>query len=327
MAGQITATSTTDSKEDVQKALSDTPVTETPVEETPAEGAVTEETPAVPAAEETPTPVVAKAEAAAEDDDDEDDDEPPVTKPAHKDRVGRLKWQRYQLKQENERLQRELAMRSQPQQPQQVMQAPVFSKPKPNIANFETIQAWTEALTDWTRESVQFDLAVRDHAASSRIEADSRSRADMDLMTRHTARVNEFKKVQPDFDAVAQDAIARGLHEALTPVMNVHLMHSDMGPQLMYHLAKHPEDVRRIAAMNQGPALAALGRLEGQLERAGQGTAPASTPRPTPKPAPRPITPVGSSATSTTGKHPDQMSTAEFKEWRRKGGGKAPLKA
>jgi len=347
MAGQITATSTTDDKAAVQAALDATQQTQaqveadlqaegasqTPAGETPPGDGVTitpkakTETPTEgePPAGETP-PVAARA-TEGDDEDAEEDYEPPAKPPSRKERIERLKHQRWQLRQENERLQRQLAALNQPAKTDEPV-APKFSKPKPKLDQFETIEKWTEALSDWTEQKVQFDLDQRDLAVRSRIEADSRSHAESELMSRHLARVNEFKKTHPDFDAVTQEAIEQGTHEKLTPPMNVHILHSEMGPQLMLHFARHPEDAERIAALPLGPAMVAMGRLEAKLESTGTPAAPtAPAVRPTPKPAPKPIKPISNSATATTQKHPDEMTQAEYKEFRRRGGGKAPLSA
>lgn len=331
---RITVTSTTDTPEQVAAALADP--AETPVVPVPEAGTKTEKPVADPPKDEpkeTPegeAPVAEGDEAPpAEPEADDDDDSVAPPKPLNKkDRIGRLKYQRWQLRQSNQQLQVRLAeaerggVKPPPvAEPEPEPEAPKFAKPKPQLGDFDGIEEWTEALTDWTRESVEFKFEQDKIADRARVEGTQRQAAQSDVITRHQQRVAEFRKVRPDFDTVAQEAIDQGIAEKMTPTMSVHITHSEMGPELMYHLAQHPDELARIASLPQGPALVAIGRLEQQLTDV--KVAPVAPPeRPVRKPLPPPIKPLGGGGSKTVAKHPDDMTQAEYKEWRRAGGGR-----
>lgn len=198
-----------------------------------------------------------------------------------------------------------------------------FAEPEPNLDNFSTVEEWTKELTAWTGRKVRHELKVdRAH-----VEAGQRNRETETVIAQHTARVDEFRKTHADFDDVAQEALDMGL--PVTPAMNAHFIHSETGPELMYHLAKHPEECVRISKFPFGRQLVELGKIEAKIEGSRKSVSnPASAARTTTpsgsgsvvKRPPTPITPVrGSTGGSKT---PSKMTPAEFKAWRAKGGGK-----
>jgi hypothetical protein len=89
---------------------------------------------------------------------------------------------------------------------------------------------------------------------------------------------------------------------------------SESGPEVAYHLATHPEEAARIAALAPAAAVRALGRLEARLEAAA-APAPEPTPTPTPTPKPRPLTPVGGAGTGGSSVAPDAMDYDAYTAW------------
>jgi hypothetical protein len=70
----------------------------------------------------------------------------------------------------------------------------------------------------------------------------------------------------PDWDAVAASASMEKL--PLTGTMEVAIMESDFGPDLLYWLAKHPEECRRIAGLSPVSSARELGRIEERIQPA-----------------------------------------------------------
>ena len=79
----------------------------------------------------------------------------------------------------------------------------------------------------------------------------------------------EFVKLQEAAQALVPD-MAEVLEDAsdliATPAMQHAIYRSEIGPHLMLHLAKNPDDFHRIAAMSPADTLKAMGRLEAKVE-------------------------------------------------------------
>ena len=96
-------------------------------------------------------------------------------------------------------------------------------------------------------------------------------------------------------------------------------MDSERGPELAYHLAKHPDVLERLNGMTERQADRELGRLEASLQV--PAAAPAEPPARTTQ-APKPATPAASQGRSVA-LDPSKMSVEEYAAWRSKGPSKA----
>lgn len=150
---------------------------------------------------------------------------------------------------------------------------------KPIAANFDDAFKYAEALSEWTTNQA---LAKRDNEAKERTAAEAR-----DTIARtFQERQDEFKKSTADY-AETLDAsdlkVSNELRDAI--------VESDVGPQILYHLGKNPEDAVRIGKLTVGGMLREIGKLEARFEKK-------SAPEPAPKPkaeisaAPAPIAPL-----------------------------------
>ena len=116
------------------------------------------------------------------------------------------------------------------------------------------------------------------------------------------------------FDAV----IEQGKDLPMTAPMQDSVMNSDMGPAVMYHLCRFPEECDRIAALPPMVAIREMGKLEARIEAAQTG--PVSSAASVTQ-APRPIKPVGGGATASTVPL-DQMDYQSYRHARMKGFGR-----
>lgn len=97
----------------------------------------------------------------------------------------------------------------------------------------------------------------------------------------------------------------------LTDVMVNAIKTSDAGPDVAYHLGANPAVAARISSMSDYEQVFELGRLSATL----------TAPKPkVQSQAPEPIKPVGGQ--SRAQRDPSKMTTAEYFEWRKKGGGR-----
>jgi len=174
---------------------------------------------------------------------------------------------------------------------------------KPEPANFETYEAYTEALAEFKAgEIVERELGKREVRAQEQTEAQRRAQ------TWHE-RSLEAAKTIPDLEAVlAASEVNVADH------VTAQLLDSELGPQIAYHLDKNPEIAERWNGMSEAQVAKEIGKLELQLAPA----APAaeaeadernvtrdSTPPPAPvqnrrvSSAPPPMKPVGQGRSTT----------------------------
>lgn len=159
---------------------------------------------------------------------------------------------------------------------------PAESAEKPAPDRFGSYDEYVEALADWkadqrVAESFKRRDAERRQAAEARaIEAKAQAWAE---------RQSDFRSSTPDYDEVVGKSSVQ-----VAPHVVDTLLDSDSGPELAYHLAKHPETVKRINALSPLAAAREIGRIEASLS-----TPAAPQVKPGSK-APAPISPVKASA-------------------------------
>jgi hypothetical protein len=78
-------------------------------------------------------------------------------------------------------------------------------------------------------------------------------------------REDAFKAKTPDYEHARDTSDVKVSDEVRDAILE-----SEMGPQIIYHFAKHPEDAERINTLTVGGALRELGRLEARLAKPGQ---------------------------------------------------------
>lgn len=127
---------------------------------------------------------------------------------------------------------------------------------KPKRENFQTDEAFRDAMDDW-----RVDQKFKEREAK---EAKAREDArQQEILEAASARVAKAREVVPDYDEVVDDVDA--------PVPNhiaAYMQESELFAELGYHFAKHPEDLKRLASM---PArtyadLARVGVAIGKIE-------------------------------------------------------------
>lgn len=161
------------------------------------------------------------------------------------------------------------------------------------------------------REAFQDDDAYLEAQIEHRAEQKAREKLEQREKAEQSERMAESfqEKAEkaseryPDFSVVVGNP-ALSINEAMAEFIS----ESDLGPDLAYHLGKHPLDAARIASMSPVKAARELGRLESEI---------AARPKANPSKAPEPITPVGSRGKSTASTLPsddDDMETWARKE-------------
>lgn len=156
---------------------------------------------------------------------------------------------------------------------------------KPNPDDFDTHAEWAEALTDWKIEQRDKIKEAETQKSALKSEQDK-------VLSSHRDRVIAFKEKAKDWDEVMSDVSDVMVSPAVQEVFTT----SDLGPELMYELAKNVKELDRICKLSPLAAARELGKLERKIEL--KLTPQDSEKKPEPPKitkAPKPIEPVGSS--------------------------------
>lgn len=157
-------------------------------------------------------------------------------------------------------------------------QSPQEKSPeKPARADFNDDDAYIEALTDY-KASQAAEKAV---AKVSQAQAENaQAQAARTVAQTYAERAKAFEAATADFNDVMQAADQIRVSAAARDA----ILESDLGPQLAYHLAKHPDIAEKLGSMSPLAQVRELGRIEERL----------TTTKPTvaTSKAPAPITPT-----------------------------------
>ena len=170
----------------------------------------------------------------------------------------------------------ELEGRQAPQAP--IQEVDILGE-KPQANQFQDAFEYAEALAEWSAEKA---LVERDKAEQQRKLDEQRN----EVIKSWTAKLEAAKVEMPDFD----DLVASSNVQIRDEVRDA-ILESDVGPQILYHLASDDEYAQKLSLMPTNKALKELGKLEGQFERKEAPTEAKSEPVTRSK-APAPIKPL-----------------------------------
>lgn len=198
---------------------------------------------------------------------------------------------------------REQAMKSSP--PADVVTPKVEQEAsgRPDVNKFDKHEEYVEALADW---KVDQKLSQRDQKAKETEIKTSQAQREQAFFSDRA----EFAKTKDDFDDVMSGI--QGINTSLTVYESVLDAKKD-GPQLLYELAKDPEEFKRICNLPAIQAAREIGKVEARLQTSAPQTETKTTK------APKPMKPVGSgSSGDLSTKDPGEMSPREYRAWRAK---------
>lgn len=189
---------------------------------------------------------------------------------------------------ERDQLRREL---DEVKQQMQAMSKPAEASDRPARDDFKSDGDFEQAMDDW-----KFERRLADH---------QQRQAQARLVENWRARLDQAQSDIPDLAEVLGKADVQLPQTALDAIVE-----SDTGPQIAYHLAKNPNEARRIASMSAAGAAREIGRLEAQMTQSVKVAEKSK--------APAPIEPLKGTS-STAIKDPSGMTYEEWKEARRAG--------
>jgi hypothetical protein len=205
------------------------------------------------------------------------------------------------LTREVEELKRQVQQPAPAPQPAAAQAAP---SGRPKLENFETLEAYQEALTDWKLDERE---RVRREAETQRLE---RERVDQ-LQTDWSKREKTAKRGHSDYDdVVGSVAVPPGPGVV---AMRQALLEDDAGAEVLYYLGKHPAELKRIVALTPLGAVKETGKLLAQFQ---SSPAPENG-KPKISSAPRPPSPVSRPAKTSSDSIDDPDVQRDFKRWSR----------
>ena len=174
---------------------------------------------------------------------------------------------------------RELESKLSPPAPQE----PTEADPKPKPEQFSDMFEYAEALAEWTADKKIQEQKVKEAAQKAEQERQK-------LLDTWSTRVQDFRAKTPDFDDMVGSADVVVSNEVRDAIFE-----SDVGPQILYHLAENPDVAKKIQSMTPIGALRMIGKLEAKFEEPAQPQTQRETTVKTSK-APPPISPIKATA-------------------------------
>ena len=165
---------------------------------------------------------------------------------------------------------------------------------EPRVDDFPDYDAYTRAISRWEAKQVW--------------QEEQRAQEHQRRFATWETQVRAAQAKYDDWDEALQGAdmpVSEALREAL--------LTSDVGADVLYYLATHPEEGRHLATLGSVQTARAIGRIEAKLE--------AGVPPPVPPaadvspPTPPPVRPVGTGSSGGT-RDPGTMSPQEYRAWR-----------
>lgn len=264
---------------------------------TPTEAATAE-----PAEQETSS--TEAVEEAKSQEEQTDKDEPKKANPKLEKRFSELTKQREEARRDAEReraarteLETKLKAYESKEKPAE-KQADPDAKPTP--AQFTDAFEYAEALAEWSAENA---LKNRDKAEAERKQEAERSRVLTDWEQRQQtvkSEVTDYAEVVAASEVIVSDQIRDAIIE------------SDVGPQVLYYLAKNPEFAKELASKSATSALREIGKLEAKLS----GDTTSEKPATKPSRAPAPISPIRGSRPVETSVASDGNFHGTYDQWK-----------
>lgn len=179
-------------------------------------------------------------------------------------------------------------------------------EPKPKQEDFETYEAFIEALGKWSTRAESSRIKKEEEDRTEAEEARDREEKFKEKLAQGTEKFEDFEDLvfSEDFK-ISNEAV------------NV-LMTTEDPVSILYHLAKNPDEMEALARMGPVDTALAIGKLEQRLN-GGQPANPQDKEKE--KETFEPPDEVGGGG-KIEGKDPSEMSHAEYRKWRNEGGGK-----
>jgi hypothetical protein len=162
---------------------------------------------------------------------------------------------------------------------------------RPMEGEFDDFAQYAEAVGRW---GARQEVRRAEYARAQQEQLSHRQRWEAERQKNYADRYQKFAKANPTFE----QEIDRDDLVLTAPMVDV-IKDSDVGPQMMLHLARNPEDIDRIARLHPVLAFGEMKKLEARLEGAHSGS-PQSTQHSKARPPIKPVDHASSRASEST---------------------------
>lgn len=232
--------------------------------------------------------------------DDEVKDDKPKKKGGFKKRIERFQRQLSEKDQEIASLRQQVSKTNQPQNVDEQKNESINkdTSGKPKASDFETHEDYVEALTDWKLEQRE---KINNEKKQKETVLNQVDQARRDF----SQKISEFSKTASDFQELIEDLG----NVVVSPALEETLHTSDVGVQVLYELAKNPQEFSRVNGLSPLALAREIGRLESKILSQQSSSKEVKTTK-----APPPLKTVSSNTKAA--KSPDDMDFQEYKKWR-----------
>lgn len=242
-------------------------------------------------------PVTETAEEKPETPSEEKTAEPKTFTQAELDEIVQKRINKLERKMERQRIEADTRAKVQ----QEMAAKPEVAQGKPDVSQYTDYADYLEALADYKAEQKYESLKQADaQKVAKEAEQSEASR----VSERQTELIEEGERKYDDFEDVVKSDKNNYSRAAFLAILE-----SDNKADIVYHLAKHPEEAAKIAALPAYAQAKEIGKLEDRLS----AKAPTKSSN-----APSPVTPISGSKAMT--KSYENMTIAEMEADARKRG-------
>jgi hypothetical protein len=125
---------------------------------------------------------------------------------------------------------------------------------KPKRENFETEEAFRDALDDWR---VDQKFKAKEAERQQALEAERQAQ----IVAEAKERIAKALELVPDFAEVTE-----AVDTEVPPYIAGYMQESELFAELGYHFAKHPDELARLAKLTPARALVEVGKIESRLQ-------------------------------------------------------------
>jgi plasmid stabilization system protein ParE len=164
---------------------------------------------------------------------------------------------------------------------------------KPKLENFDSYDKWEDAKDEYLEKLADWKVDQREKQRSEQAKQAQAQQQQQAVLKTFNERLAAAKARITDFDDVVQGAIAD--HDVqVSPAMSEAITESEHGPDVVYYLAKHPDEALRISKLSPLAAAREIGKIEAKVTPEAE---PEKTATKVSK-APAPVKPVGKTAST-----------------------------
>lgn len=185
-----------------------------------------------------------------------------------------------------------------PREAPPAVEPPAVPVGRPRVEDYPDYDGYVEAMAEWKAEQKFVQREQQSQQAKLREEQTVQAQTWQE-------RVQAAQAKYTDWDEVLQ-----GANVPVTLALQEALLTSEHGADVLYYLARHEDEARRLTALRPLDVARAIGRIEAGLSVPSSPNVPSPTPAPPP-----PVRPVGT-GTSGGSRDPGSMSPQEYRAWR-----------